>query len=57
LISWDGLYSLQEKGCQKSIKQWGFDDLFHIERPGYTANNYRQTTDKLMFKRVIFTVR
>ena len=34
LVSWDGLHSLQDKRCQKSIKQWSFDDPFHIERPG-----------------------
>jgi hypothetical protein len=28
------LHGLQEKGCQKSIKQWIFDDPFCIKRPG-----------------------
>ena len=34
LVSLDGLQSLQEERCQKSIKQWVFDVPFHIENPG-----------------------
>ena len=33
LVSWNGLQSLQEKGCQILVKNWIFDDPFHKKKP------------------------
>ena len=53
-VSQVGMSMLKFMFSKKATK---IDEIFTVDLTTYTANVYRQTTDKLMFKSVISTIR